>query len=91
MTVSEAIEEVFIQTIKAGTPRLFNPIWGLCHTLTGKCYAFSELERVSDQNSKLIRDTLRTYIRKRVSGEIKSDLANNSDLMSLMLANGEVF
>ena len=71
--------------------RLFNPFWLAAHALTGKCHAMSEAERVADANSAIVREALRTYIRKRVSGEAKSEVAGNSDIMSLMLENKDVF
>ena len=39
----------------------------------------------------MLRETIRTYIRKRVSGEEKSDLENDSDVLSLMLKADDVF
>ena len=34
---------------------------------------------------------MRNYIRKRVSGEVKSDLGGKSDVLTLMLESNEVF
>lgn len=61
------------------------------YKLTGKTYGFVEQERIADQNSAVIRATLREFIRKRKSGEIKSDMKDGCDIMSLMLADTECF
>ena len=68
-----------------------NPLWQLGVKMTGKCYAFTELERATNHNCAVIRATIQDYIRKRASGEVKSDLKGDSDIMSLMLANEKVF
>ena len=39
----------------------------------------------------IVRDKIRGYIRKRTSGEVKSDLGGESDVLSLLLNNKEVF
>jgi len=38
-----------------------------------------------------LRDVIRSYVRKRVSGECKSDISGNSDVLSLMIENKDVF
>ena len=66
-------------------PRLANPIFGSLYALTGKAFAFTEIEKLADANSRKIREIIRVYVRKRVSGENKSALGNKSDLLSLFL------
>ena len=62
-----------------------NPIWQFLYNKTGKCYSFSSVEKVNDENCRILRNKIRDYVRKRVSGECKSDLGNESDVLSLML------
>jgi len=88
---SDAIETTFDQVFETISIRLPNPIWNALYKATGKCYSFSEKERVNDENCIIVRETMRQYIRKRVSGEAKSDLLNDSDVLSLMLKNSDVF
>ena len=38
-----------------------------------------------------MREKIRDYVRKRVSGEVKSDLGGDSDVLSLLLSNRDVF
>ena len=66
-------------------PRLANPIFGSLYAATGKAFAFTEIEKVADANCRKIREIVRVYVRKRVSGENKSALGNKSDLLSLFL------
>lgn len=58
---------------------------------TGKCYSFTNIEKVSDENNLIVRDTIRRYIRQRASGKAKSELADESDILSLMMQNSEIF
>ena len=62
-----------------------NPLWLGAFALTGECHAFSEDERVSNQNCVVLRHEIRAYIEKRIKGEVKSSLMENSDIVSLML------
>lgn len=71
--------------------RLPNPIWNALYFLTGKCYAFTEFERRSNENCKILRDIIRQYVKKRVSGEVKSQVSSQSDILSLFLQQPEVF
>ena len=66
-------------------PRLANPIFQSFYAATDKALAFTEIEKVADANCRKIREVVRTYVRKRVSGENKSALGNKSDLLSLFL------
>ena len=60
-------------------------------SLTGKCYAFTKDEKVADGNSARLRGVIADYIRKRKSGEVKSDLKDESDIMSQMFAVPDIF
>ena len=66
-------------------------MWNLLYFLTGKCYGFNVAEKTADANSFKLRQMLTGYVRKRVSGEKKSALANKSDLLSLFLDSPEIF
>ena len=91
-TLSEAIAIVWSQIIgTTDRKRLGNPLWHLMYKLTGKCYAFTELERTVDQNCAAIRSAIRDFVRKRASNQIKSDFASKSDVLSLMMDNSDVF
>ena len=68
-----------------------NPIWQFLYSKTGKCFSFSSFEKVNDENCRILRDKIRDYVRKRVSGECKSDLGNESDVLSLMLQSPDIF
>jgi len=86
-TMSEAIEASFKQALDAIPARM--PNYYFCGG-KASCKPF-KMERVNDQNCQAVRDTIRTYVRKRVSGERKSDVGSNSDILSAMLENTEVF
>ena len=59
--------------------------------LTGRNYAFTELEKISDQNSAALRDSIRGYVRERMQGKKKSAVGNSSDILSQFLQHQEVF
>ena len=90
-TLSNAIEECFEQCIEAIRIRGVNPLWSLLYSSTGKSYSFTHVEKVSDDNNLIVRDTIRKYIRKRASGQAKSELEDDSDILSLMMQNSDVF
>lgn len=46
---------------------------------------------MSDTNSAVVREVCRQYIQKRRSGEVKSELNDDSDVLTLMLKTPEVF
>ena len=74
LTLSDAIEEVFIQTLICIAIRGFNPLWHLMYTLTGKCYAFTKIEKHSNINCASLRAKLFEYVRKRKEGLAQSSL-----------------
>ena len=91
-TLSEAIALVWPQLVGGSDQtRMINPLWHLMFKLTGKCYGFTALERATDQNCLTIRSVIREFLRKRVSSKIKSDIGSDSDVLSLMMANSDVF
>jgi len=71
--------------------RLPNPLWKLLLALTGKCYGFTQMEKLSDSNCIELRKVIRIYVQKRISGESKSAVSNNSDMLSLFLQSPDVF
>ena len=91
VSLPEAIMICFDQTLFLAPKRLMNPAWLATHWLTGKSFAFSKADRICDKNCALVRQEVRNYIQKRISGEIKSEVANNSDLVSLMLESKDIF
>ena len=89
--LSDAIEEVFQQIMITVGTRLPNPLWKLLLTLTGKNYAFTQMEKHANFNCIAVRDVIRRYVRKRISGEAKSVVGDNSDLLSRFLESPDVF
>ena len=91
MSVSDAVEEVFQQTINTVGTRASNPLWRLINHLTGYNPAFCTLERYSNTNCAALRLTLRTFVRQRTSGQKQSSSQNGTDLLTLMLEHPQVF
>ena len=91
VTISEAIQEVFEQTMLTIGTRLPNPMWHLLYASTGKCYAFNDIEKLSDKNCAVLRQIMGDYVRKRKSGEAKSQVGDNSDMLSLFLQSPDIF
>ena len=65
--------------------RLPNPIWKAVYALTGHNYAFTDMEKHSNINCIPLRERIRGYVLKRISGEAKSAVGNDSDMLSLFL------
>ena len=76
--------------ITVGT-RLPNPLWKALLALTGKNYGFTKMEKLSDYNCIDLRKVIRSYVHKRISGEAKSAVSDNSDMLSLFLQSPDVF
>ena len=55
VTMSEAIQEVFEQTMLTVGTRLPNPIWQILYASTGKSYAFTANEKLSNKNCAALR------------------------------------
>jgi len=91
MGLIDAFELTFEQCIKGVGTREMNPIWKFLYQTTGRSYAFTSEERMTDANSLAVRECLRKYIRSRKAGHAKSQVGNNSDLLSLFLSNPDVF
>lgn len=68
-----------------------NPLWIMLWKLTGKSFGFTQDERKCDRNAARYKAVLLEYVRKRRSGEIKSDLADEADLISQMLKAPDVY
>ena len=75
----------------AGVTRLINPLWRLINWYTGFNPAFNSLEKHANINCEALRTKLLEYVRKRVSGEEKSTLGDDGDLLSLMMRSPEIF
>ena len=71
--------------------RMFNPLWHRNYSATGKCVSYTEYERVNDSNCAMVRSTIRDYVKKRVAGTASSSFGKKSDVLSLMIANSDVF
>ena len=91
MTVSEANEETFQQTLDATRTRASNPIYHFLAKCTTSNPAFNEMERSSNHNCAMLRQSLREYIQKRASGAEQSKFEGSNDLLTLMMASPEIF
>ena len=68
-----------------------NPLWRVINATTDKNITLTNSDKVADANSAQLRRTIGEYIKKRKSGELKSDVGDNSDVMSQMLAASDVY
>ena len=91
VSLSEAINEVFEQTNLTIGTRLPNPIWRFLYSFTGENHAFTAMEKLSNENCKKLRETIRDYVRTRISGERKSQVGEQSDMLSLFLQSPDIF
>ena len=60
--LAEAVDIIFEQAFALGVSRLMDPLWLTAFALTGKCYAFSEFERMNNQNCATLRAALKGYV-----------------------------
>lgn len=82
MTVSEAVEESFQQTMCSRGTRTNNPLWRLINFTTGYNPAFTTLEKYSNINCAALRHALLTFVQKQKS-ETKS-AETEVNLLTLM-------
>ena len=68
-----------------------NPVGMVIKLFTGKTPALTSYQRQVRDNCLTLRNFVLDYVRKRKSGEIKSNVAEGADLLTLFLANDEVF
>ena len=91
MGVCDAFETAFDQNMMTLSTKFSNPLWKLLYNLTGRSYAFTAQERLANANCATLRAHIRNYVQKRMSGQEKSKVGNNSDILSLFLESPEVF
>ena len=68
-----------------------NPIYRAAQNFFGWNPSFTRFERLVDENYASIRDFLNKYIQQRKSGQRKSDIKGNADLLSLFLQSPDIF
>ena len=68
MSISDAVEEVFQQTMHGGVLRLVNPLWRLINAFTGLNPAFTAMEKQSNINCATLRSFIQQYVIQRKSG-----------------------
>ena len=91
VTLMDATEIAFWQTLDASGSRQTNPFIKSKFKKTKKLEAWTALEKIADQNCATLRSEILRYIKKRKSGELESDVGGKSDLVSLMIENSDVF
>ena len=91
MPLIDGAEIAFFQTLDASGSRQSNPFIISKFKKTKKLEAWTAVEKIADQNSAILRAEILSYIKKRKSGELESDIGGKSDLVSLMLESSDVF
>ena len=80
------MKEVIDQTLNESGLKWLNPMYQLYRKVTGKKNA-TEFQRQLAENGETIRKTIFDYVLKRKNGEIKSQVPEGVDLLSLFLQN----
>lgn len=86
VALHEAIGQV---TFEASFKHL-NPLYQTARKLTG-IKDFTQYQTKIVKNCERIRNFIHGYVTKRKNGEIKSQVPDGADLLSLFLKNGDVF
>ena len=89
--LGEANETLAMQQLQGIYTRILNPLWRFGWNYFGQSWAFTSGEKVADVNALNYRAAVRDYIQKFKSGEVKSDLADDSDMMSQMLKAPHIY
>ena len=89
-SLGEAIHESDDQTIGLFATKQFNPLYKIARKVTG-IKEFTKYQKTVAQNGANQREAIRKYVRQRKSGERKSSVAANSDVLSLFLEDPDTF
>ena len=92
LSLSNAVEECLMQTVGTISTRGSNPLWHFMYAMTGKCYAFTNLEKHSNLNCAALRAKIGAYVRKRMSQYQANDkLEDKHDILTLFLQSPDIF
>lgn len=89
--MTEAISLCLLQSFQMIGPKFLNPLYFPLFKLTGVSVSFTPDERVVDDNFRILRALIMDYVVKRRSGEVKSKVKADSDLLSLFFQSPEIF
>lgn len=90
-TLSEAFDEVNAQILLSIVQKLVNPIQPIFAFFCRRTISFTNYQKTVTNNCQIIRDFVREYIAKRKSGEVKSKVENEDDLLTVFLSQPETF
>ena len=85
MTFGEGFDLVVMQVWSTVRLKGSNIFYRSIYATTGLSISFSNYERQVDENSARMRAFIRNYIQKRILGQSKSKVPQNSDMLSLFL------
>ena len=71
--------------------KIFHPIGVFAYFFTNTFLSVNSAHKTIKQNCLTLRGEINTYIQKRKSGEIKSKVAENVDLLSLFMNTPDIF
>jgi len=86
-----AIQECFEQMLMIMGSRFVNPLYLLTAPFVESPYCFTAREKQIRDNCTALRNHVRQYIRARAKGEKRSNVGQDSDLLSLFLSVPDVF
>lgn len=92
MTFGEALTEVGNQILTISLKlKVSNPVYAAIYARTGVSVSFRKVERLIDENCRILRSLVADYVSRRKSGEKKSTVQNSADLLSLFFESADVF
>ncbi len=93
MTLAEALREIAEQIINSIISKMFNPLTLLCVIANKGTYAptMSTYSKQVKKNCDTVRGVIMNYVLRRKSGEIKSQVADESDLLSCFMKSPDIF
>lgn len=68
-----------------------NPLFRILYDNFGYFLSLTSFERAVDENGRRMRARISEFVQKRKSGELKSDVEGNADLLSLFFESPDVF
>jgi cytochrome P450 len=90
VSLGVALHEVIGQVTFEASFKQMNPLYQAARKLTG-IKNFTEYQTKIVENCERIRNFIADYVMKRKNGEIKSQVPDGADLLSLFLKNDDVF
>lgn len=91
ISISAYISRVGYESVPVFFDSLKGSMWNKLFRKTHKIYHVTPRGQIYEENCRTLRAFIFDYVQKRKRGEVTSKVAGQTDILSLMLANQQVF